>query len=385
MVVHGIGARSGFEPASQSEAYDALKAWGLPTSERWRVVDRWPRCRTTSRYYAEHRHDVEHEIDGVVVKVDEVADPGPARLDQPRAALGDRLQVPAGGGHHQAARHRGQRRPHRPGHAVRGARAGARGRRRRSTSATLHNAQEVARKGVLIGDTVVLRKAGDVIPEVLGPVDGAARRQRGRSRCRPSARPAARRWRRPRRATSTSAAPTRATARAQLRERLFHLGRPGRARHRGARLQGRDGAARVGGIISDEGDLFGLTTTQLAQVAVLRQQGRHAGRNAVKLLDNLEEAKQRPLWRVLVALSIRHVGPTAAQALAGHFAPSSAIAAAVVEELSAVDGVGPTIAEALKEWFAVDWHREVVRKWRAAGVRMERGAGRRQARSRWRG
>ena len=86
--------------------------------------------------------------------------------------------------------------------------------------------------------------------------------------------------------------------------------------------------------------------------------------NAQRLLDNLDEAKHRPLWRVLVALSIRHVGPTAARALAREFGSIDAIAAASAEQLAAVEGVGPTIAEAVVEWFAVDWHRGIVEKWR---------------------
>jgi DNA ligase (NAD+) len=93
--------------------------------------------------------------------------------------------------------------------------------------------------------------------------------------------------------------------------------------------------------------------------------------NAARLLGNLAEARTRPLWRILVALSIRHVGPTAARALASEFGSLDAIEAASTDALAAVDGVGPTIAASLRDWFAEDWHRAIVAKWRAAGVRLE--------------
>jgi DNA ligase (NAD+) len=368
LVVHGIGARRGFEPAAQSEAYAVLRAWGLPTSERWRVERDLDGVREYIAYYAAHRHDVEHEIDGVVVKVDPI--PIQRRLGStsraPRWAIAYKyppeevttklidIDVNVG--------RTGRITPFAVLDPVRVAGSTV-------ALATLHNAREVERKGVLIGDTVVVRKAGDVIPEVLGPVidlrPADARRFEMPTTCPACGSPLA-----PAKEGDVDIrCPNARTCPAQLRERVFHLA------GRGAfdiEVLGYKGAAALldAQAIVDEGDLFFIDAGTLAQVPFFVNKDGSLGSNAVKLLDNLAEAKQRPLWRVLVALSIRHVGPTAAQALARHFGSIPAIEAATEEELSAVEGVGPTIAVSLKEWFAVDWHREVVRKWGAAGVRM---------------
>ena len=372
MVVHGIGARAGFTPDSQSHAYEALKSWGLPTSDRWRLVDGMTGVREYIAYYAEHRHDVEHEIDGVVIKVDSVAIQG--RLGStsraPRWAIAFKyppeevttklvdIKVNVG--------RTGRVTPFAVLKPVRVAGSTV-------ALATLHNAREVERKGVWIGDTVVLRKAGDVIPEVLGPVM-ELRPAEAHPFVMPTECPAC----------GTTLAPakegdidircpnTRACP-AQLRERVFHLA------GRGAfdiEVLGYKAAAALleTGVITDEGDLFSLTADQLQRSPFFVNKDGSLGSNAVKLLENLEDVKHRPLWRVLVALSIRHVGPTAAQALARQFGSMEAIERAVtegqIEALSAVDGVGPTIAESLREWFAVDWHSDIVRRWREAGVRM---------------
>ncbi|MEO3820337.1 NAD-dependent DNA ligase LigA [Plantactinospora sp. B24E8] len=368
MVVHGLGARDGFRPATQSEAYATMRAWGLPTSERWRVVPDLAGIRAYVDHYATHRHDVEHEIDGVVVKVDEVAIQG--RLGStsraPRWAIAFKyppeevntrlLDIDVNVGR------TGRVTPFAVLEPVRVAGSTV-------ALATLHNAREVERKGVLIGDTVVIRKAGDVIPEVLGPVV--------------ELRPAdARRFEMPTRCPSCGTAlapakesdvdircPNSRTCPAQVRERIVHLG-------------SRDGldvevlgekatvALLDSGVVADEGDLFDLDEGRLAEVPFFVKKDGTLSTNAGKMLNSLAEAKQRPLWRVLVALSIRHVGPTAAQALAREFGSVAAIEAASEEELSAVEGVGPTIAESLREWLAVDWHREVLAKWADAGVRM---------------
>jgi DNA ligase (NAD+) len=372
MVVHGIGARVGFAPAAQSQAYTQLRAWGLPTSDRWRLVDGMAGVREYIAYYAEHRHDVEHEIDGVVVKVDPVAIQG--RLGStsraPRWAIAFKyppeevttklldIQVNVG--------RTGRVTPFAVLEPVRVAGSTV-------ALATLHNAREVERKGVWIGDTVVLRKAGDVIPEVLGPVMDL-RPGDAHPFVMPGVCPSCGTALAPAKEGDVDIrCPNNRSCPAQLRERVFHLA------GRGAfdiEVLGYKAAAALleSGVISDEGDLFGLTAELLQRSEFFVNKDGTLGSNAVKLLDNLAEAKQRPLWRVLVALSIRHVGPTAAQALARHFGALDAIETAAsegrLEDLSAVEGVGPTIAESLREWFAVDWHREVVRKWRAAGVRM---------------
>jgi DNA ligase (NAD+) len=234
--------------------------------------------------------------------------------------------------------------------------------------ATLHNADEVVRKGVLIGDMVILRKAGDVIPEVLGPVadlrDGSERAYEYPTHCPACGTELTREdggvdWRCP----NTRSCP------AQLRERLFHMA------GRGAfdvEVLGYEAVSALldEGLVADEGDVFGLTAEGLEASPFFTVKAGALSANSVKLLANLAEAKTRPLWRALVALSIRHVGPTAARALADEFGSLEAIEAASVDQLAAVDGVGPTIAASLHQWFTVDWHRAIVDKWRAAGVRL---------------
>jgi DNA ligase (NAD+) len=237
------------------------------------------------------------------------------------------------------------------------------------TFATLHNASEVARKGVLIGDTVVLRKAGDVIPEIVGPVvekrDGTERPFVMPTRCPECDSPLA-----PAKEGDVDIrCPNSRSCPAQLRERVFHLA--GRGALDIEVLGYKAGMALLDdGVIGDEGDLFAIDEEKLRRSEFFVNKDGSLGSNAVKLVANLEEAKTRPLWRILVALSIRHVGPTAAQALARHFGSVAAIDEASREELAAVEGVGPTIADSLREWFSVDWHRDVVEKWAAAGVRL---------------
>ncbi|WFF03274.1 NAD-dependent DNA ligase LigA [Micromonospora sp. WMMD964] len=368
LVVHGIGARRGFQPTAQSESYAALKAWGLPTSDRWRVVPDLAGVAEYIAYYAEHRHDVEHEIDGVVVKVDPVSIQG--RLGStsraPRWAIAFKyppeevttklLDIDVNVGR------TGRVTPFAVLEPVRVAGSTV-------ALATLHNAREVERKGVFIGDTVVLRKAGDVIPEVLGPVIDL-RPVDARPFVMPTTCPACGTPLAPAKEGDIDIrCPNTRSCPAQLRERVFHLA------GRGAfdiEVLGYKGAAALldAEVIADEGDLFQLDAEQLSRSPFFVNKDGTLGSNAVKLLDNLAVARERDLWRVLVALSIRHVGPTAAQALARHFRSMEAIDAASEEELSSVDGVGPTIAASIREWFAVDWHREVVRKWAESGVRM---------------
>lgn len=368
LVVHGLGARDELAPATQSEAYAALKSWGLPTSDRWRVVAELAGIQDFIAYYAAHRHDLEHEIDGVVVKVDrwDIQRRLGATSKAPRWAIAFKYppeevntvlkDIKVNVGRTGRVTPYAELEPvHVAGSTV--------------TFATLHNTDEIARKGVLIGDTVVLRKAGDVIPEILGPVVDKrppdAREFVMPTHCPECGSPLA-----PAKEGDVDIrCPNSRSCPAQLRERVFHLA--GRGAFDIEALGYKSATALLaGGVITDEGDLFALDADQLSGSDFFVNQDGSLGVNATKLLANLAEAKQRPLWRVLVALSIRHVGPTAAQALATQFGSIEAVQAAGVEELAAVDGVGPTIAESLAEWFSVDWHREVVEKWRAAGVRM---------------
>jgi DNA ligase (NAD+) len=368
MVVHGIGARRGFDLTTQSAAYETLRGWGLPTSTRWKAVPDLAGVRGYIDHYAEHRHEVEHEIDGVVVKVDQVSvqrrlgatSKAPrwaiAWKYPPEEAMTRLVDVRVNVGRTGRVTPYAVLDPVYVGGVT-------------VTTATLHNAQEVARKGVLIGDTVIIRRAGEVIPEVLGPVadkrDGTERAFEMPTHCPEcgfALAPA-------KEGDVDIRCPNTRTCPAQLRERVFHLA--GRGAFDIEVLGYKAGMALLDSkVITDEGDLFDLDADKLARSPFFVNKNGSLGSNATRLLTNLAEAKDRPLWRVLVALSIRHVGPTAAQALAGAIGSIDGIDAAEVGDLAAVDGVGPTIAEAVKEWFTVDWHREVVAKWRAAGVRM---------------
>jgi DNA ligase (NAD+) len=368
LVVHGFGAAEGFAPDRLSSAYEAMRGWGLPVSERYRVVPTLEEVTEYVAYYGEHRHDVEHEIDGVVVKVDSLV--LQRRLGStsraPRWAIAFKyppeevttklLDIRVNVGRTGRVTPFGFMEPVRvSGSTV--------------SLATLHNAAEVRRKGVLIGDTVVLRKAGDVIPEIVGPVvdlrDGSEREFVMPTRCPECDTPLA-----PAKEGDVDIrCPNARSCPAQLRERVFHVA------GRGAfdiEVLGYEAAVALlkAGVLEDEGDIFGLSEADLLRVPLFTRKDGGLSANGRKLLDNLAVAKDRPLWRVLVALSIRHVGPTAAQALAREFRSLDRIAAASEEELAAVEGVGPTIAAAVREWFGVDWHREVVEKWRAAGVRL---------------
>jgi DNA ligase (NAD+) len=381
MVCHGIGARDGFDAARQSEAYDALRAWGLPVSDRVRVVPDLAGVREYIDYYGEHRHDVEHEIDGVVVKVDQVS--LQRRLGStsraPRWAIAFKyppeevntklLDIRVNVGRTGRVTPYGVMEPVKvAGSTV--------------EMATLHNAYEVVRKGVLIGDTVVLRKAGDVIPEIVGPVvdlrDGTERPFEMPTHC-----PACGTELRPEKEGDKDIrCPNARTCPSQLRERLFAL-----ASRNAFDIEalGWEGSIALleAGVLTDEGGLFELTAEDIARVPIYTRaakktdpeaavhEGRALSANGRRLVENLEAAKEQPLWRVLVALSIRHVGPTAARALAEHFGSLDAIRAASVEELAAAEGVGGVIAESIQDWFSVDWHVAIVDRWRAAGVRME--------------
>jgi len=379
MVCHGLGFRQGFEPGRQSEAYAALKAWGLPTSDRAKVVPTLKDVEEFIAYYGEHRHDVIHEIDGVVVKVDQVdlqrrlgstsrAPRWAIAWKYPPEEVNTRLldiRVNVG--------RTGRVTPYGVMEPIRVAGSTV-------EMATLHNQHEVKRKGVLIGDMVVLRKAGDVIPEIVGPVvqlrDGSERGFVMPTECPSCGTPLAP----TKEGDADIRCPNTRSCPSQLRERLTHVS--GRGAFDVEVLGWEGGVALLeAGVLVDEGGLFSLTEEDLFKVPmytrVAKKSEIQAGAgervlsaNGHALLANLDKAKTQPLWRVLVALSIRHVGPTAARALATHFGAMDAIRSASAEELASVEGVGPTIAEAVVEWFGVDWHDAIVDQWAAAGVRM---------------
>ncbi|OEV12016.1 NAD-dependent DNA ligase LigA [Streptomyces nanshensis] len=398
MVVHGIGAREGFDVATLSEAYGLLREWGLPTSDHTKVVEGLDGVREFIAYYGEHRHSVAHEIDGVVVKLDEV------RL---QGRLGSTSRAPRWAIAWKYA-------PEEVNTRLVDIRVGV-GRTGRVTPyavvepvtvagsevefATLHNQEVVRSKGVLIGDTVVLRKAGDVIPEILGPVadlrDGSEREFEMPAHC-----PDCGTELRPMKEGDIDLrCPNARSCPAQLRERLFYLA--GRKsldiEHFGyvvasALTQPLEPAEPP---LKDEGGLFDLRTEDLLPiksyvvdpdsglpkrdpetgeekvVTLFANQKGEPRKNTLAMLENIQAAKERPLARIITGLSIRHVGPVAAEALAREFRSLDRIAEADEEELAATEGVGPTIAASLKAWFAEEWHREIVERWRAAGVRME--------------
>lgn len=368
VVVHGVGACEGHEFASQSEAYETLKAWGLPISDRYKVFKKKSEVIRYIGNFQTHRHDLEHEIDGVVIKVNLFAQQESLGVTSrapkwaiaykypPEEVVTRLLDIKVSVGR------TGRVTPYAYMEPVKVAGSTV-------TNATLHNAQEVARKAILIGDTVVIRKAGDVIPEVLGPV---IERRTGKEKpfvmptncpeCGSELRAISE-------GDIDIRCPNTQFCPAQLRERIFYIG------SRSALdidVLGYEAAQALlsDQIIEDESDLFALTAEQLSNSAFFRKKDGTPGANVEKLLAALQEAKSRPLWRVLVALSIRHVGPTAAQALATFFGSMDAISQASAEQLANVEGVGPTIADAVIEWFDQEWHRAIVSKWADAGVRM---------------
>lgn len=376
LVCHGLGARDGFDPASQSGAYDALATWGLPVSEEVRVLAGLEEVEAFVAHVGEHRHDlVPYEIDGVVVKVDDVS--LQRRLGStsraPRWAIAFKYPPEEVNAELLAIRVNIGRTGRATPYAVMVPTLVA-----GSTveNATLHNAHEVKRKDVRPGDTVILRKAGDVIPEVLGPV--LALRPKG-----------LRAWRMPTRcpACRTPLAqqkegdkdlrcPNHERCPAQVRERVFHVAGRGAFDIEGL---GYEAAVALldAGVIADEGDVFALdadkllTTELFTRAAKKGEEGaRVVSANGRRLLDNLDRAKQVPLWRVLVALSIRHVGPSAARALAAECGSMQAIREAGEEQLADAAGVGPTIAAAVVEWFTVPWHGAIVDAWARDGVAM---------------
>ncbi|WAL98020.1 NAD-dependent DNA ligase LigA [Streptomyces sp. Je 1-369] len=398
MVVHGIGAREGLDIDCLSHAYDLLHEWGLLTAKHNKVVEGLEGVRDFIAYFGENRHSVEHEIDGVVVKLDEI--PLQGRLGStsraPRWAIAWKyapeevntklINIRVGVGRTGRVTPYAQVEPV----TVAGSEV---------EFATLHNQDVVKKKGVFIGDTVVIRKAGDVIPEILGPVvdlrDGTEREfvmPADCPECGTALRPM-------KEGDIDLRCPNAQSCPAQLRERLFYL-----AGRKSLDIEnfGYVAAAALTRPLEpaeppilDEGDIFGLKVDELLPIKsyVLDQdsglpkrdpktgeekvvtffanQKGEAKKNTLAMLENIAAAKERPLARVLTGLSIRHVGPVAAEALAREFRSIDRIDQATEEELAAVEGVGSTIAASLKQWFAEDWHREILRKWREAGVRME--------------
>ncbi|MEP9416719.1 NAD-dependent DNA ligase LigA [Gordonia sp. VNQ95] len=369
MICHGVGHTEGWRPDSLHHAYLALGAWGLPVSSHTTKLTGAQAILDKIDYWGEHRHDVEHEIDGIVVKVDDFGLQRRlgATSRAPRWAIAYKyppeevttklLGIEVGVGR------TGRVTPYAVLHPVLVAGSTV-------ARATLHNESEVKRKGVLIGDTVTIRKAGDVIPEVLGPVvdlrDGSERAFVMPDRCPECGAPL-----RPEKDSDVDIrCPNAESCPAQLRERLFHLAGRGSF---DIEALGYEAATALlsAGVLKNEGDLFSLTADDLIKTTLFTTKNGALSANGKRLLANLDNAKHVALWRVLVGLSIRHVGPTAARALATEFGSLQAIEDATAEQLAEVEGLGATLATSIRDWFGVDWHREIVEKWRAAGVSME--------------
>lgn len=368
MVVHGIGAKAGATFDSQSGAYELLKGWGLPTSSRYKVVADRKEVEEFISYYGEHRHDVEHEIDGIVIKVNELTVQEELGFTSraPKWAIAYKyapeevttklldIRVSVG--------RTGRVTPFAFMEPVKVAGSTV-------TNATLHNASEVIRKGILIGDTVLIRKAGDVIPEVLGALvekrDGSEKPFVMPTKCPDCGSKL--------RAMSEGdvdiRCPNTQSCPAQLKERIYYIG------SRAALdidVLGYEAAAALleDKLITDESDLFALTEKDLEKSNFFLKKDGTLGANATKFLTALNEAKSEPLWRVIVALSIRHVGPIAAKALAKNFGSIDAISQASEEALADTEGVGPIIAGSVIEWFEVDWHKQIISKWKKAKVNL---------------
>ena len=417
LYVHGIGAWANPPVANQSEMYTLLKSWGMPTSPHWVVADSVADVWAFIERNREHRHDLEHEIDGAVIKVDSLAvhDSLGATSRAPRWAIAykyppeevytELLDIVVGVGRTGRATPYAVMKPVRvAGSVVR--------------QATLHNKDVVAAKGVLLGDTVILRKAGDVIPEILGAVT-ELRTGNEREWTMPTGCPECGATLAPSKDGDVDLrCPNTEHCPAQVRGRIEHIGSRG-----GLDIEGLGevtAAALTQPIVpsvpplTSEAALFDLTLEVLFPIEVAVKDGETGlaklddvtgepvtqtpfqakrdkkkdpwdpdapgfngteevapSADARKLIKGLHDAKGKDLWRFLVALNIRHVGPVAARALAGHFGSLAAIESASVDELAAVDGVGDIIATSLAEWFTVDWHRDIVARWRAAGVPFE--------------
>ena len=367
MLVHGIGAWQNAPLANQSELYGLLASWGLPTSNRVRVVETIDEVIAYIDELQAQRHSLEHEIDGVVVKVDSLSDQRELGFTSraPRWAIAYKyppeqvntklldIRVSVG--------RTGRATPYAVVEPVKVAGSVI-------EFATLHNQDVVKAKGVLIGDTIVIRKAGDVIPEILGPVielrtghERAFVMPKNCPDCGAELRSMAE-------GDIDLRCPNSESCPAQLRERVAHIGSRGVL---DIEALGEVTAVELcKDLLKSEAELFSLTMDQLLTVDYFKKKDGTPAEVAIKLLKNLEDAKTRPLWRIVVALNMRHVGPVAARSLANHFGSIEAIFGATEAELSEVDGVGAILAQSLKDWIQVDWHQRIVDRWRDCGVAM---------------
>ena len=374
LVVHGIGQHEGISLKTQADSYSIFRELGLPTSNDFTVVNSFDEVKKYIKTYGENRHQLSHEIDGVVIKVNDISQQQKlgATSRTPRWAVAYKyppevvrtklldIQVNVG--------RTGRVTPFALMQPVRVAGSTV-------SNATLHNLSEIERKGVLIGDMVYLRKAGDVIPEIIGPVieirDGKEKKFKMPKRCPQCNSEIVQE----KSGDVDLRCPNTQSCPAQLRERLFHIGTRGALDIEGLGYRSAQSLLDEN-IISNESELFNLTAKDLIKSEYFTRAGtktepaRVLGKNAEELLAQLEVAKFKPLWRILVALSIRHVGPTAAQALAREFKSIENIKNAPVQQLAEIDGVGEVIAQSITEWFSEKWHQKIITSWVKAGVQM---------------
>ena len=369
LICHGIGAREGFDVSSQWEAYEKLESWGLPVSPYTKRVSTTKDVMKQVKYWAEHRHSASHEMDGLVIKVNDLSE---------QLKLGTTSRAPRWAIAYKYP-------PEEAMTQLKNIRVGI-GRTGRATPyavmqpkyvagstismATLHNPSEAHRKGVLLGDTIMIRKAGEVIPEVLGPVEdqrtGKERPFIYSSICPECGTPLA-----PGKAGDADwRCPNQRRCPGQLHTRLTYLA--GRGAFDIDSLGEKAAYDLIhSGVLEDESALFSLDEEDLKRTQAYTKSNGELNKSGTTLLETLEAAKEVDLWRVIVGLSIRHAGPKAAKALAKHYSSIPAIAKAAPEEMADIDGVGSIIAESVAEWFTVDWHRNIVDRWAKAGVRME--------------
>ncbi len=414
MLVHGIGAWDNPPVSTQSELYRVLESWGLPVSDQVLVSDSFEGMVDYIDRFHVSRETLDHEIDGVVVKVDQWAlqrELG-ATSRAPRWAIAYKyppeqvttvltdIVVSVG--------RTGRATPYAVLEPV--SVAGSVVER-----ATLHNQDVVRAKEVLIGDHVVIRKAGDVIPEILGPV---VERRTGAEKpfVMPSACPECDTPLAPAKEGDVDLrCPNQRSCPAQVRGRIEHIGSRGALDIEGlgevSALALTQPVIPAIAPLDSEAGLFDLTLEALFPVVYeprdpdtgetkkdpetgkptrlapfRRKRGKDdpewdaeaktfrgdaewvPSKAAIELLDQLNKAKSKELWRFLVSLNIRHVGPVAARALADQYGSLDAIMAKSSEELAEVDGVGPIIAQSVVDWLAVDWHLDIITRWKRAGV-----------------
>lgn len=378
MICHGLGSAEGFAPETQHDAYLAMAAWGLPTSPYTEQVHSAAEVHEKVEYWAKRRDKALHEMDGLVVKVDD---------RESQRALGMTSRAPRWAIAYKYP-------PEETTTLLKNIFPNV-GRTGRVTPvadmdpvflagsvvsrATLHNQEEVKRKGVLIGDIVLLRKAGEVIPEVLGPVverrDGDEKEFIFPEHCPSCGATLAPQnegdvdWRCP----NSEHCPEQIIARLTYiaSRKAFDIDGLG---ERGAR------ALIEEGILENEAELFDLDEEALLKCSMYVRKGEEdtevLNANGRNLLESLKAAQDTDLWRVIVALGIRHIGPVASKLLSQKFHSLPALMAAAAEgELDEkIDGVGPTMAASLHDWFQVEWHQNIVDSWAKSGVTMEEDA-----------